>query len=133
MKRILCVILFMLEMLIFTGCTPETYTLKRAAGEIERIEIVVANTSLDYSVKKALSPMEIVHFLEEFQKIKFNTYYIGDPMSIYGDSVKITYQNGDYEMICFYWSEYVENGEIYYIKKNCNENEFNELLNQFLD
>ena len=53
-------------------------------------------------------------------------------MSVNGNAVKISYQNGDYEMVCYYWAEYVKNGEVYFIRKSCDEKEFNELLNSFL-
>ena len=54
-------------------------------------------------------------------------------MSVNGNAVKITYLNGDYEMICYYWAEYVKNGEAYSVRNSCDEKEFNELLNSFLE
>ena len=53
-------------------------------------------------------------------------------MSVNGNAVKISYHNGDYEMICYYWAEYVKNGEVFFVRKNCDEKEFNALLNGFL-
>lgn len=53
-------------------------------------------------------------------------------MSVSGNAVKITYRNEDYEMVCYSWAEYIENGEVYFIQKSCNEKEFNELLDSFL-
>jgi hypothetical protein len=54
-------------------------------------------------------------------------------MSVHGDAIKITYKNGAYEMICFSWSEYVKNGKIYFVRRNCDEEDFKDLLNSFLE
>lgn len=54
-------------------------------------------TSLNLIVIKTLSETEKTNFLEQFLMIKFDCYYVGDTMSVKGDAVKITYQNGDYE------------------------------------
>ena len=54
-------------------------------------------------------------------------------MSVSGNAVKITYQSGAYEMICYYWAEYVENGEVYFIRKSCDMESFNEIINHFLE
>lgn len=54
-------------------------------------------------------------------------------MSVSGDAVKITYRNGEYEMISCYWSEFVRDGEVYFIRKSCDEKVFNELLSNFID
>lgn len=54
-------------------------------------------------------------------------------MSVSGNAVKITYQNGEYEIICHYWAEYVKNGEVYFVRKSCDEKDFNELIDNFLE
>lgn len=133
MKKILLfAILFSLVLLTFTSCSAEPYSFKKSIDEIESVEIVSAENSLEFTVKKTLSETEKNDFLEQFQLIKFQTYSLGDPMSVYGDAIKITYQSGAYEMICFSWAEYVENGEIYFVRKSCDETVFNNLLNNFL-
>ena len=70
---------------------------------------------------------------QKFQEIEFDNYYFGDPMSVSGDAVKITNRNGEYEMISCYWSEFVRDGEVYFIRKSCDEKVFNELLSNFID
>ena len=132
MKRSLFIASFLLVLLIFTGCSEKTYLFKNSVDEIESIEIVSAENSLNFTVTKTLSEIEKNDFLEQLLAIKFDKYYVGDPMSINGTAVKITYQNGDYEMICHYWAEYVKNGEVYFVRKNCDEEDFNKLLNSFL-
>ena len=131
MNRILSVLGVFLALLFLAGCNSERYEFKLPVEEIEKIEIVSAKSSTSYSVKKTLSEHEKREFIDKFQTIKFDKYYIGDPMSVSGTAVRIEYQNGDYEIICHYWAEYVKNGHIYYIKKSCDEKEFNKLLNQF--
>ncbi len=132
MKRILLVGWILTVLLSFTGCGEKPYEFENPVDEIESIEIVFAENSLEFTVVKTLSETEKNDFIEKFQKIEFDRYIIGDPFSVYGNAVKISYQNGDYEMVCHYWADYVKNGEIHFLWKNCDEKEFNELLNSFL-
>lgn len=133
MKKRSFITLFLLILLMFFGCSKKTYVFKDSIDKIESIEIVSAENSLEFTIIKTLSETEKNDFLEKFQMIKFNSYYIGDPMEISGNAVKITYQNGDYEIICYYWAEYVKNGEVYFVRKSCDEKDFNDLLNIFLE
>lgn len=132
-KAVQYIILFLFVLAVFTGCSGKPYSFKESRNEIENIEIVTAESSLKFSVIKTISESEKNDFLKQFEAIKFRSYYVGDPMSVNGNAVKITYQNGDYEMICHYWSEYIKNGEVYPVRKNCDEKDFNKLLNNFLD
>ena len=131
MKKILFVGLILVVLLLFTGCGEKTYVFKNPVDKIESIEIVSAKSSLEFTVTKTLSETEKNDFIEKFQTIEFYSYFFGDPMSVNGDAVKISYQNGDYEMVCYYWAEYVKNGEVYFIRKSCDEKEFNALLDRF--
>lgn len=132
MKK-LCMICSLLVLLSIAGCGKKPYELKNPVDKIERIEIVLAEDSLTFSVVKTLSETETTDFIKKLQTIKFDSYFLGDPISVNGNAVKITYQNGDYEMICYRWSEYVKNDEVYFIRKSCDEKEFNSLLNSFLE
>ena len=118
--------------ILLASCGGNPYSFKESADEIESIEIVSAESSLEFDVIKTLSEQEKADFLEQFQMIKFDSYFVGDPMSVNGTAVKITYQSGDYEIICYRWAEYVKNGEVYFIKRSCDEEEFDKLLNNFL-
>ena len=121
-KRLL-IILFSLVLVCLTGCGGREYSFKEPIDEIESIE---------FTVIKTLSEEEKKDFLEQFQAIEFYGYF-GDPDNLYGDSIKITYKNGTYEMVCFYTAEYVEDGEIHFLWESCDEEEFNALLNSFLE
>lgn len=131
MKKILLFfILSLLVLLTFTGCSGKLYSFKESIDEIESIEIVSAESSLDYAVVKTLSETEKNDFLQQFQKIEFNKY-LGDPPGVHGDSIKITYQSGFYEIICYFDSEYVKNGITQFGWNRCDEESFNNLINDF--
>jgi hypothetical protein len=130
-RTLLFIILFSLILTTLTGCTENSYPFKEPIDEIKHIEIVSVESSLDFTVIKTLSEEEKNVFIEQFKKIKFQDY-LGDPPEVYGDAIKITYQNGLYEMICSYAAEYVENGVIQFRWKACDEKVFNELIENFL-
>ena len=132
MKKILLpVVLFLLILITLAGFQSGPYPFKEPVNEIESIEIVSAESSLEFTVVKTLSETEKQFFLQQFQTIDFYQYF-GDPSKLYGDSIKITYSNGDYEMICSYTSEYVKDGSVHFLFKRCNEEAFNDLRNSFL-
>ncbi len=133
MKKILLFIsLFSLIVIFLTSCSAKPYSFKEPVDEIQSIEIVSAENSLEFTVIKTLSETEKEDFLEQFQEIKFYKYF-GDPPAVHGDAIKINYQSGVYEMICYYSAEYVEDGVTQFLWKSCNEEDFNELLNNFLE
>lgn len=133
MKKMLLFISFsVLIMVSLTSCRAKPYSFKEPIDEIERIEIVSAESSLEFTVIKTLSETEEKDFLEEFQKLNFKRY-LGDPSGVHGDAIKITYRSGLYEMICFFTAEYVENGKIQFLWKSCDEKVFNDLLASFLE
>lgn len=133
-KIVIALVVSLFASVIFTGCRNEkTYTFKQPNNKIVNIEIVEAESSLEYFVIKTLSEIEQEDFLEQFESIKFSTYLFGDPLSVHGNAVKITYQNDDYEIICYSWAEYVKNGKVYFIKRFCDKEVFDELLDSFLE
>ena len=96
MKKTSFVGLVLFVLFSFTGCNGKTYVLKNPVDEIASIEIVSAENSLEYTVTKTLSEKEKNEFIEKFQAIRFDSYLIGDPMSVNGNAVKITFLNGDF-------------------------------------
>lgn len=131
-KLFISLFLFLLILLCLTGCTKKAYSFRESVDEIESIEIVSAEDSRHFVVTKTLSEEEKTDFLKKFQTLTFSTYYVGDPMSVCGTAVKFTYQSGDYEILCHYWGEYVNEEDVYGIWKSCDEEEFNALINSFL-
>ena len=134
MKKLFCIALLLLVSWMTSVCGEKTYySFIHPVDEIESVEIVSAENSLVFAVTKTLSETEKSDFLQQFQSMKFGTYYVGDPMGVHGKAVKLTYRNGDYEMICYFWAEYVKNSEIYFTWKHCDEAEFHALLDSFLE
>ncbi len=130
-KSSILIIAFVFIIFLFAGCEKKPYSLQHPTDDIAAIEIVFAKNSMDFTVVKTLSLSETEDFLAQLDMIQFESYYFGDPMSVSGDAVKITYQDGSYEMICHYWAEYVNNGNIYSIKRSCNKQEFENLISKF--
>lgn len=131
-KALLYITIISLVIISFTSCSGNPYSFNNPIDKIESIEIVFAENSLEYTVVKTLSETEKNNFLVQFQEVEFHKY-LGDPASLYGNSIKITYQSGDYEMICSYTAEYVENGKKKFLWKSCDEEEFNNLIQAFLE
>lgn len=131
-KILLSVVSCLLILITLAGCQAGPYPFKEPVSEIESIEIVSAESSLEFTVIKTLSETEKQIFLQQFKKIKFYDY-LGDRPDVCGDAIKITYKSDIYEMICFFGAEYVENGVNQYRWESCDEDEFNELLNNFLE
>lgn len=133
MKKAALIITFTVFVLLaFTGCTGKPFVFKEPVEEIESIEIVSAENSLEFTVLKTLSEAERKEFLEQFQLLKFHKIFFGDPVRLHGDSIRITYKSGIYEMICPFSVEYVEDGVIQYRLRYCDDKEaFKELLNRF--
>ncbi len=132
MKKILLFIgLFLLTMIFLVSCSESPYLLKESVDEIESIEIVSADNSLEFIVLKTLSEAEKEEFLVQFQEIQFHKY-LGDPPGVHGRAIKINYRIGTYEMICYFSAEYVEDGEIQYRWRSCDEEKFDDLLDNFL-
>lgn len=131
MKKILSTTLIFIVALSLFSCQAGPYPFKISEAEIESIEIVSAESSLDFTVVKTLSEDKEEDFLKRFQEIKFSKYF-GDPTKIYGNAVKINYKDGSYEMICNYTAEYVKDGTVYFLFRSCQEEEkFDNLINEF--
>ncbi len=130
MKKI-SVFLIMIILLFFTSCDGISYSFKNTIDEIKSIEIVEAKNSREYTVLKTLSELEKEDFIKRFEEIIFHRWFFGDPLSVSGKSVKITYVTGDYEIVCYRWAEYV-NADVYFIRRYCDKEEFNELLDLYL-
>ena len=133
MKKAFLILLCIPLLFTFVACGKKPYSFLHPLDEIDRVEIVEAENIDTFTVKKTLSETEKTEFLEQFKKIKFSQYIIGDPMSVHGNAFKITYKNGDYEIICHFWNDYVKNGDQGRGWRNCDEREFNALLDQFSD
>ena len=131
MKKIICLLMLTIfTACIFTGCTEKPFSFKEPMSEIESVEIVLAESSLEYTIVKTLSQQEVDAFIEAFSEIEFRRY-LGDPPGLRGDAIKITYESGIYVMIDDFATEYVEDGRRQYLHKSCGKEAFADLLEQF--
>lgn len=130
MKKMILYTFIAFSMLFLTGCDDEQHYSKEALDAIEKVEIVSAENILEYIVIKTFSEKEEEEFIEQLQDVKFSRYY-GDPPGLMGDSIKITYQNGVYKMICSYTMEYMENGRRGFLLRSWDEDVFNDLFNRY--
>ncbi|MHB1454562.1 MAG: hypothetical protein ACYCYM_11510 [Saccharofermentanales bacterium] len=133
MKKILSIILlYILTALMLTSCGTIQYPFKLSTEEIEYIEIVDAENALNFTVQKTLTEAEQIEFLNEFENVKFHRIIYGDPLSVSGDSIKITYKNGDYEIFCHFWAAHVIDGREHLGFIYCDETIFNDLIKKYL-
>ncbi|MBQ4283929.1 MAG: hypothetical protein IJB96_08395 [Lachnospira sp.] len=130
MRKVLMIILMILSVFTVTGCDSSPFSFRQSVEEVESIEIVSAESSLQFTSIKLLSDEEKKEFLEQLQLIEF-VKYIGDPPKLSGDAIKINYRDGAYEMICAYTVEYVEEGKIQYRWRSCSEKDFVSIFNKF--
>ena len=131
MHKIICVSCVLLLVFSLMGCQETAYPFLKSVDEIASVEIVWAENSLEYSTQKTLSETEKRQFLDRLGTVKW-TEYLGDPPGVYGNTIKVTYNDGTYEMICFFSAEYVEEGTAQFRWLRCKETQFNELIQHFL-
>ena len=132
MKKLFLLFLSSVIAVMSIGCMKKTFPFHQEVAEITSVEIVEAQSSKEFTVKCSVSSDEIDDFIVKLQKIKFGKS-IGDPISIHGNAIKITYANDDYEIITHFASEYVENDVAYLLFVYCDEEEFNDLISKYLD
>ena len=141
-KRItaVAIILIMLA-LILTGCrVREKYKLLHQEDEVSSVEIVTVlfdeEGIADLQVKACISDVKV--FMKDFRSVPCYVYF-GDPIGLKKnpsgiDVIRITYQNGDYELIDYNGqSEYTqERGFDYYAGFNVfDEEQFEELIEKY--
>ena len=132
-KKVIGIVLVTTMLLLSSGCIVkrmDAYPFLESADQIDTIEIISAESSLEYSVIKVLSDAEKEIAINYLQKMEFQRY-AADPGSLYGNAIKITYTNGIYEIFSIWAAEYVENGQIYFRWLQCNPEDFEELISLF--
>ncbi len=130
-KKSLMIIILILTILLASGCGRRNFKFYDDEDAVERIEIVNVESDLNYTVLKTISNDDENRFINDLSKVSFNDYIFGDPMEVAGKAIKITYESGNYELICHYWSEYISGENTYFIWKNCSENDFEDLINKY--
>lgn len=155
-KKLFSVFLIVVLSISLAGCGKEiSYPFLHGVDEIQEIQI--ARIELDYEYQEfyldrlddciVLADIEDTsEFIEKFSSdVLFSRYWWGDPTSLgHGDYViKITYTNGDFELIGYYAQcrvdiEAAERGGSLYSGQmrsygGCSEDDFMNFINLYLD
>ena len=132
MKKLIALLLVISA--LFTGCTRSVYILRQLDVNVESIEIGITKFGMDsFESKKVLNDEEMAEFFEGLSELMFKRYLFGDPSDVGGLTVKITYSDGAYELICYYTSQYKKDDRMSYGWQFCEEEEFNALIGKFYD
>lgn len=110
MKR-MNVILFIIGCLVIftTGCGKTEYKLNQSVENIVKVEVILMGeihdpyTKHEVTLIKEISINEVNTFIDDFKNVEcFDVF--GDPKTLFaGDKgFKVTYTNGDYEIITYY-------------------------------
>lgn len=130
-KKISVICYFVLLLIIIAGCSRKIpFPFHQQNDHISRIEIVDAESCFEYTVLKSLSNSEMNEFLLQLKEIDFYTF-IGSPMEMQGNAVKITYTDGNYEMISSNSVKYVKDGIVKHATWQCDKESFDELISMY--
>ena len=128
----------MAALLVFTSCDKDRFSRRsfiynQPKETITEIDIVYV-WNRDIEVLQTISEDEKEAFLNAFDQLIFAPYLLGEPMGIWGTCIRITYENGSYELVNSIWSEYYEHpGESgWFGWKYCtDEARFQELIDKY--
>ena len=144
MKKGVFFAIFWLLLLTLVSCSAP-YSFMHGVPDIDTIKIEIVNLEIDmgyhngadYSeeyvtVIKAIESDKIEDFLSDFKKIKCYQPIIGSRIdSISGKTIRITYANGDIELITHYGTATVKNGEIHNSTTTFDSEDFSKLIDKY--
>ena len=144
MKKGILITVFCLLSLIFVSCS-SPYSFMHGVPDIDTIKIDIVNLEtnmgyhegVDYSeeyitVIKTIESDKNEEFLSDFKKIKCYQPIVGSRIdSISGKAIRITYANGDIELITDYGTATVQNGEIHNSTTKFDSDEFSKLIDKY--
>ena len=142
-KGILFVVLCLLAVLLVSCAVPYSFMHGEPDIDTIRIEIVNLETEMGYhsgvpydeeniSVIKVIETDKNEEFLSDFKKIKSYQPNFGSRIEcISGVAIRITYADGDVELITDYGTATVENGEIWNHTTTFDPDAFSELINKY--
>lgn len=138
MKRFLFCILILAQLFMVCSCQElfkeEKYELLYGHEEIQEISIVnvLAKNVAEYETILIIYDKDA--FLDDFEKIMFERFIIGDPTYISsGYAIRILYKNGDCEFINHFAQEKKISGKSHFGRHYCDESEFQALLDKYLE
>jgi hypothetical protein len=120
-------------LLFTTGCEIETeFDYMQKVDEIVNIEIVEVDKN-DTTIKKDLNKDEENNIISDILKLKCYEYFNDPCCTISGDVVKITYSNGNYELISASSCEYFTNGKGCFRMIYFDTPAFNNLISKYIN
>ena len=142
-KGILITVLCLLSLILVSCSAP--YSFMHGEPDIDTIKIEIVNLEVDmgyhegfdYSeeyvtVIKAIESDKNEEFLSDFKKIKCYQPVVGSRIdSISGKAIRITYANGDIELITHYGTATVQNGEIHNSTTTFDSDQFSKLIDKY--
>ena len=143
-KGILISVLCLLSALLVSCTVP--YSFMHGVPDIDTIQIEIVNLETEMgdpadspydeeniSVIKVIEADQNEEFLSDFKKIKSYQPLIGSRIDrISGEAIRITYANGDIELITDYGTATVEDGVIHTQTTTFDSDEFSKLLDQYI-
>ena len=142
-KAILIAMLCLLSVLLVSCTVPYSFMHGEPDIDTIKIEIVNLETYMGYhagspyneeniSVIKVIETDKNEEFLSDFKKIKSYQPILGSRIdSVSGEAIRITYANGDIELITGYGTATVENGEIHTQTTTFDSDAFSELIDKY--
>ena len=141
-KCILLTVVCLLSVLLVSCAAP--YPFMHGEPDIDSIKIDIVNIETemgylyrpyneeDISVIKRIENDKIEEFLSDFKKIGCHQPILGGRIdSISGEAIRITYENGDIELITNYGTATVKNGEISNKTITFDSEDFSELIDKY--
>lgn len=144
MKKVFLVVAFCLLSVLLVSCTAP-YSFMHGEPDIDTIQIEIVNLETemghhtgfpyneeDVSVIKVIENDKNEEFLSDFKKIKSYQPFLGSRIdSVSGEAIRITYANGDVELITRYGTATVRNGEIHNQTATFDLDDFSKLIDKY--
>ncbi len=144
MKKNYIMLVFCLMLFLLVSCAVP-YDFSQEISDLEHLKIEIVNIEVamgyhsgepyneeNISVIKAIENNKKEAFLSDFNQIKSYQPNVGSRIeSVSGEGIRITYQNGDIELITDYGTATVKSGEIQNYTTTFDSEQFTELLEKY--
>jgi hypothetical protein len=137
MKKNYSIFLFLLFLLLTTGCSTFRFDNDTLSDEVETIEIIEIKDTTNGKEVSILKTFDTKQLMDELliniSELEYNQLY-GDPEPLRGICFKLIYKNGDYEIIGKRKIEKYNKSDkpIYAMSKYCSGKEFNSIIDKCL-